>query len=87
VVVSQSPQVMIGSGIGVLLTGLRREPADRVADDEPASAQVLAGYAAAGRGWVAVDDSDQPVGYVVVDVMDGAAHIDETPEPGRGSRG
>ena len=48
-----------------------------VADAEPASVDELAGYAAAGRGWVAADTPDQPVGYVLVDVVDGAAHIEQ----------
>jgi GNAT superfamily N-acetyltransferase len=50
---------------------------DRVADNDPPSIEVLGEYAMAGRGWVAVDSSDLPVGYVVVDVVDGAAHIEQ----------
>jgi len=48
-----------------------------VADDEPASVDELAGYAAAGRGWVVVDGTDEPVAYVIVDIVDGAAHIEQ----------
>ncbi len=48
-----------------------------VADDEPPSLEVLAEYARAGRGWVAVDENDEPVGYVVVDVVDDQAHIEQ----------
>jgi GNAT superfamily N-acetyltransferase len=48
-----------------------------VADDEPLSLEVLADYATTGRGWVAVDEADHPIGYVVVDVSDGAAHIEQ----------
>jgi GNAT superfamily N-acetyltransferase len=48
-----------------------------VADDEPASVDELADYAAQGRGWVAVDAADRPVGYVVVDEVDGSAHVEQ----------
>jgi GNAT superfamily N-acetyltransferase len=48
-----------------------------VADDEPASVDALACYAEAGRSWVAVDDMDVPIGYVLVDVVDGCAHIEQ----------
>src|SRR5437868_13899551 len=49
---------------------------DHIADDEPLSAELLAEYAAAGRCWVAVDDDDHPVGYVLVDDVDACAHIE-----------
>jgi ribosomal protein S18 acetylase RimI-like enzyme len=48
-----------------------------VADDEPASEEVLARYAADGPSWVAVDDAGKPVGYVLVDVVDGNAHVEQ----------
>ena len=48
-----------------------------VADHEPDSIEALAAYAAAGRSWVAVDAADRPIGYVVVDVVDGNAHIEQ----------
>lgn len=47
------------------------------AEAEPMAAAVLATYAQAGRSWVAVDDQNRPVGYVVVDVVDSAAHIEQ----------
>jgi ribosomal protein S18 acetylase RimI-like enzyme len=50
---------------------------DDIADADPASLEELAGYAADGRSWVAVDESDQPVGYVIVDAIDGNAHIEQ----------
>ena len=50
---------------------------DLVADDGPESLEILAGYAAAGRGWTAVDDLDEPVGYVLVEDVDGNAHIEQ----------
>jgi GNAT superfamily N-acetyltransferase len=48
-----------------------------VADNEPASVDTLAHYATAGRGWVAVDESGEPVGFVVVDVVDANAHVEQ----------
>jgi hypothetical protein len=48
-----------------------------VADDEPASVETLARYAEDGRSWVAVDHMDLPIGYVLVDVVDGCAHIEQ----------
>jgi GNAT superfamily N-acetyltransferase len=48
-----------------------------VADDEPPSLDTLAGYVSAGRAWVATGGDGQPVGYVLVDVVDGAAHVEQ----------
>jgi len=48
-----------------------------VADDEPLSIQALDAYATAGRSWVAVDDRDQPTGYVLADIVDGNAHVEQ----------
>ena len=48
-----------------------------IADSDPMSVEVLEHYARCGRSWVAVDESDRPVGYVVVDVVDGNAHIEQ----------
>jgi predicted N-acetyltransferase YhbS len=48
-----------------------------VADDEPPSVEQLARYARAGRSLVAVDDTDAPIGYVLVDVVDGNAHAEQ----------
>jgi GNAT superfamily N-acetyltransferase len=50
---------------------------DAVADDGPAPLGVLAAYAAAGRAWVAVDAGSHPVGYVLVDEVDGNAHVEQ----------
>lgn len=50
---------------------------DTVAEDEPMSVGSLAGYANSGRAWVAVDEADQPVGYVLVDLVDGVSHIEQ----------
>jgi ribosomal protein S18 acetylase RimI-like enzyme len=48
-----------------------------VADAEPFSIEVLAGYASDGRCWVAVDEAGHPVGYVLVDIVDGNAHVEQ----------
>ena len=48
-----------------------------VADSPPLPAESLSGYRRAGRAWVAVDDHDEPIGFVVADVVDGAAHIEQ----------
>jgi GNAT superfamily N-acetyltransferase len=48
-----------------------------VADNEPASLEVLAGYADDGRAWVAVDEAGHPIGFVLVDMLDGGGHIEQ----------
>ncbi len=59
-----------------------------VAADEPMSSQKLAAYARAGRSWVATDQEDHVVGYVVVEVVDGCAHIEQVSvEPGHQGQG
>lgn len=50
---------------------------DDVAAHEPVPVEVLAGYAAGGRSWVAVDDGGEPIGFVLVDLVDGDAHVEE----------
>lgn len=48
-----------------------------VAEHEPIDAVTLASYAADGRSWVATDDEDQPVGYLIVDSSGHDAHIEQ----------
>ena len=50
---------------------------DEVADDEPLSVAVLGHYAAEGRSWVAVDDADEPIGYVLVELVDRDVHVEQ----------
>lgn len=50
---------------------------DEIANAEPLSVRVLGQFLAAGRAWVAVDDQDPPVGYLLSSVVDGAAHIEQ----------
>jgi GNAT superfamily N-acetyltransferase len=51
------------------------------ADDPPLAVDALAAWIAAGRAWVAVEDCDggdaEILGVVVVDVLDGNAHVEE----------
>jgi GNAT superfamily N-acetyltransferase len=54
-----------------------------IADDEPFSVDHLASGAAL---FVATDDQDDPVGYALVDLVDGHAHLEQisvVPEAGR----
>lgn len=48
-----------------------------VADNPPQPAEELALYQRAGRAWVGVDSTDTPMGFVVVDLLDGCAHIEQ----------
>lgn len=60
-----------------------------IADHEPASVAELAAYADDGRSWVAVaEEGDGPIGYVLADVVDGNAHIEQVSvRPDRQARG
>ncbi|MFC4532335.1 GNAT family N-acetyltransferase [Sphaerisporangium dianthi] len=48
-----------------------------VAEDEPLSVDVLAGYQRAGRAWVKADAGDRPVAYLLADVIDDNLHLDQ----------
>jgi GNAT superfamily N-acetyltransferase len=48
-----------------------------VADDEPMAADRLVRYAAEGRSWVAESDGGDVAGYVVVEAIDGCAHVEQ----------
>ncbi len=47
-----------------------------IADDPVPTVEVLAGYQRAGHSWVAVDD-DQPIGFILIRIVDGAAHVEQ----------
>jgi GNAT superfamily N-acetyltransferase len=49
----------------------------KVAEDPPDPVEVLAEYAELGRSWVAVDDDNEVVGYILVDVVDHLGHIEQ----------
>jgi GNAT superfamily N-acetyltransferase len=48
-----------------------------IAEHEPASLHELGAYASDGRAWVALDEAGAPTGHVLVDVVDGNAHIEQ----------
>ncbi|MGW3593285.1 GNAT family N-acetyltransferase [Streptomyces sp. NPDC005167] len=48
-----------------------------VADDEPPPLDLLDEYRKAGRAWVAADTDDRPVGYLIADPVDDAAHVEQ----------
>jgi predicted N-acetyltransferase YhbS len=48
-----------------------------ITDHELPSVETLVGYANACRCWVAFDDDDKPIGYLLVDDVDGNAHIEQ----------
>nr|WP_240895938.1 GNAT family N-acetyltransferase [Kineococcus siccus] len=51
-----------------------------VADDDPPALTDLQTYQAQGRAWVATDDEaddDVAVAYLLLDVVDGAAHVEQ----------
>jgi GNAT superfamily N-acetyltransferase len=49
----------------------------QIADHDPMPVNELAAYSVAGRAWVAVGADNDPIGYVIVDVVDGNAHIEQ----------
>ena len=65
-------QVEIVSGQRFREVGL-----DAIADHEPPPAAVFEAYAASGRAWVAVAPGSDVVGFVIFDIVDGAAHIEQ----------
>jgi GNAT superfamily N-acetyltransferase len=48
-----------------------------IADDDPPGLAELSAYQRAGRAWAAVDPTDQPVGYVIADEVDGNLHVEQ----------
>lgn len=48
-----------------------------VADDAPPSLEALANYQRDGRAWVATDSGDVAVAYILVDLVDRFAHIEQ----------
>ena len=50
---------------------------EAVAEDPPIGLAALDAWRRAGRAWVTTDRDGHPVGFVVVDLVDGAAHIEE----------
>src|ERR1700761_2489104 len=48
-----------------------------IAEDDPPSADELAGYLRAGHAWVAVDAADVPVAYLIADRVDEDLHVEQ----------
>jgi ribosomal protein S18 acetylase RimI-like enzyme len=48
-----------------------------IAAHEPPSVAELEAFVSTGHAWVAVDSSDHPVAYLLSDVVDGCAHIEQ----------
>ena len=62
---------------------------DRIADDEPPSLRELAAFQERGRAWVVTDGAGRgvPVGYLLLDLVDGAAHVEQVSvDPARARR-
>jgi len=62
-----------------IAAGKRFEEVDmpEIERDEPPTIASLAKYANEGCAWTAVDEEDCPLGYVLVSIVDGRAHIDQ----------
>ena len=50
---------------------------DTIVDDESPSPPELAAYQRDGRAWVATDEADLSVAYVLVRLVDDGAHIEQ----------
>ncbi|OUM43545.1 GNAT family N-acetyltransferase [Arthrobacter sedimenti] len=48
-----------------------------IADDAPLPEERLLGYQEAGRAWVASDELDRPVAYLLLDIVGGSALIEQ----------
>jgi GNAT superfamily N-acetyltransferase len=48
-----------------------------IADDLPPSLAELTRFVRSGSAWVCADDSGHPVAYLLVDVVDDAAHVEQ----------
>jgi len=50
---------------------------DAIADDTPPTESELAPYVRDGRAWVATEPDDVPIAYILVEIVDGWAHIEQ----------
>ncbi len=61
---------------------------EAIADDAPLPLPALLRYQRDGRAWVAVGAADRPVGYLLLDAVDGCAHVEQVSvHPGARGRG
>lgn len=57
-----------------------------IAEDEPLPLAELARYRRDNRAWVAADDRDIPVAYLIADVVDGCLHVEQVSVHPRAAR-
>jgi GNAT superfamily N-acetyltransferase len=50
---------------------------EAIAVDEPRTAAALEAFREAGHAWVAVDDTDSPIAYLLSAIVDDRAHIEQ----------
>ena len=48
-----------------------------IADDPPPALEALAVYQQDGRAWVATDSADHPIAYLLLDVVERFAHVEQ----------
>jgi GNAT superfamily N-acetyltransferase len=59
-----------------------------IAEDAPDAIEVLEGYLQDRRAWIATDADDRAIAYILIDVIDGNAHIEQVSvHPDHGRRG
>jgi GNAT superfamily N-acetyltransferase len=66
------PEIQVAAG-----TAFREIGLVAIADSAPLSGPALAAYQQAGHAWVAVTGEDTPAGFIVLDLIDGRAHIEQ----------
>jgi GNAT superfamily N-acetyltransferase len=66
------PVIQVAAGVAFRDIGMAA-----IAGAAPLPGPVLAAYQQAGRAWVAVAGEDIPVGFIVVDLIDGRAHVEQ----------
>ncbi len=57
-----------------------------IAADEPLPAAELDRYRRAGLAWAAVDQADEPLGYLLAEPVDGALHVEQVSVHPRAAR-
>jgi GNAT superfamily N-acetyltransferase len=59
-----------------------------VAEHPPPAIEVFESYRRAGHAWVAAGPADQPIGFALVELVDGAVHLEQVSvHPDHGRRG